>query len=62
MEGEVIQGKYETSSLLQKIGVIGGGNMTSEAAVTKLMYLLGRHKNVSTINKELQKSLRGEMN
>ncbi len=62
LEGEVIQGKYETSSMLQKIGVVGGGNMTSEAAVTKLMYLLGRHKNVSAINKELQKNLRGEMN
>jgi L-asparaginase len=39
--GMVIQGKYETSRVLQEIGVIGGGDMTLEAAVTKLMLLIG---------------------
>ena len=38
-----MQGRYETSRELQKIGVLGGADMTTEAAVTKLMVLLGEY-------------------
>jgi L-asparaginase len=41
--GMVVQGKYETSRDLQEIGVLSGGDMTTEAALTKLMVLLGEH-------------------
>jgi L-asparaginase len=41
--GRVLQGRYETSKKLQQIGVIGGADMTTEAAVTKLMLLIGEY-------------------
>jgi len=39
--GGVDQAKYETGSGLEAIGVISGGDITFEAAITKLMLLLG---------------------
>jgi len=41
--GRVLPGRYETSRILQQIGVISGADMTSEAAVTKLMLLIGEY-------------------
>ncbi len=60
-EGKVIQGMYETSSQLKKIGVIGGGDLTFESAITKLMFLLGQTISSSKIKKQLQQNLRGEL-
>jgi L-asparaginase len=59
--GSVEQGKYETSSALSKIGVVGGKDMTFEAAITKLMYLLGTGLSNLEIKEKLKESLRGEI-
>ena len=59
--GKVEQGKYATSAAFKKIGVIGSSDITSEAAVAKLMFVLGATSNKKEIEKLLQKDLRGEM-
>ena len=59
--GEVEQGKYETSKDLNKIGVLSGGDITTEAAITKLMFLLGEEQDKDRIKDLLTHSMAGEM-
>lgn len=59
--GAVEMGKYATSAGLGRIGVVGGYDITTESAVTKLMYLLGAGYPPEEVRRLLQTSLRGEM-
>ena len=58
--GMVEQGLYQTSTELQKIGVMGGRDMTTETAVCKLMYLFGLQLTTEEVKIELEKSITGE--
>ncbi len=60
--GTVMQGRYETSKTLGNIGIISGGDITFEAAITKMMFLLGEHEgNLDEVKKRIGKPVRGEM-
>ncbi|NNC46049.1 MAG: type I asparaginase [Winogradskyella sp.] len=59
--GSVSMGQYETSEQLKSIGVISGKDMTTEAAITKLMYLLGEDVNPKEFKQIFETPIRGEM-
>jgi L-asparaginase len=59
-EGMVELGLYEASSGLLNRGVISGVDMTPEAAVCKLMYLLGKGWPRDEVIRKMQQDIRGE--
>lgn len=58
--GFVKMGLYEASAKLIDAGVVSGVDLTPEAAVTKLMYLLGKNLPIEEVKRELQIDLCGE--
>lgn len=59
--GSVSMGKYETSIQLKDAGVISGGDMTTEASLTKMMHLLGKNQNREQIKKSFETDFCGEI-
>ena len=59
--GMVDMERYSTGNSLKKIGVISGFDITTEAAVTKLMVLLGMYKDRDLIKEKFQENICGEI-
>ena len=59
--GSVVKGQYESNKLFKNSGVISGKDLTTEAAVTKLMFLLAQNISDNKIKKLLITDLRGEI-
>ncbi len=61
LRGSVDLGGYATGSALARLGAISGYDMTPEAALTKLIYLLSQDLPPAEIKRLFQTNLRGEI-
>ncbi|KAM9842809.1 60 kDa lysophospholipase-like [Aulostomus maculatus] len=55
-----VRASYHTGSILEKAGLISGGDMTPEASLTKLCYVLAKTDDLKKQKEMMVQSLRGE--
>jgi L-asparaginase len=60
--GSVDMTQYKTGKRLLEAGVLSGSDITSEAAVTKMMFLFAQYSDVEQIRSLLNIQIRGEIN
>lgn len=59
--GSVDMSRYTTGKRLHDAGVLSGHDITTEAAITKIMFLLSQHSDPKDIRTLINRSLRGEI-
>ena len=61
LAGAVEMSIYETGNRLSQVGVISAGDMTVEATLVKLMFLLGEGYSQDEVNQLISKNIAGEI-
>ena len=61
IQGSVSLGTYEASKALIDIGAVSGKDMTTEASMTKLIFLFSKGLSVEEISREMTRNLCGEI-
>lgn len=61
MRGSVDMSQYETGNFLKRLGVVDGKDMTIEATVTKLSFLMGQGLTGTNLKLAMESDMRGEL-
>lgn len=61
VSGSVAMDKYENGRVLEKIGVLSGYDITFEASICKLFYLLGKYTENKTVTSKMLQAISGEI-
>ena len=61
LRGKVNMAGYANGHILREVGILSGGDMTPEATLAKLHFLLSKNLPIKELKRQMVTNLRGEM-